>query len=206
MRSPAHVYFFDLRSAEHAVTGVREQHIRQQCRLGQLYAAAAAAAASSPTWPPPAWDWPHDDNRGLVLGQAVWAHFAAASTVPDDGASRGSLVVLNSLPAMSVFELREIFQAYGTYTTTARFLPRIPLCFASCVSNQFILLVGSPRRVFAGDVKDVRESALRPSNKFVEFFDTRDADRALHELNGKELFGRRLVVEYTRPSLPGPRR
>uniref|UniRef100_A0A0E0N6H8 RRM domain-containing protein n=1 Tax=Oryza rufipogon TaxID=4529 RepID=A0A0E0N6H8_ORYRU len=70
---------------------------------------------------------------------------------------------------MSVFELREIFQAYG-------------------------------------DVKDVRESALRPSNKFVEFFDTRDADRALHELNGKELFGRRLVVEYTRPSLPGPRR
>ncbi|EAY76892.1 hypothetical protein OsI_04851 [Oryza sativa Indica Group] len=165
----ATVYFFDLRSAEHAVTGVREQHIRQQCRLGQLYAAAAAAAASSPTWPPPAWDWPHDDNRGLVLGQAVWAHFAAASTVPDDGASRGSLVVLNSLPAMSVFELREIFQAYG-------------------------------------DVKDVRESALRPSNKFVEFFDTRDADRALHELNGKELFGRRLVVEYTRPSLPGPRR
>ncbi|KAF0916409.1 hypothetical protein E2562_007510 [Oryza meyeriana var. granulata] len=162
----ATVHFFDLRAAELAVTGVREQHIRQQCRLGQLY----AAAASSPAWPPPAsWDWPHDDNRGLVLGQAVWAHFAAASTVPDDGASRGSLVVLNSLPGVSVFELREVFQAFG-------------------------------------DVKDVRESAQRASHKFVEFFDTRDAARALRELNGQELFGRRLIIEFTRPSLPGPRR
>ncbi|XP_040376168.1 protein terminal ear1 homolog [Oryza brachyantha] len=162
----ATVYFFDLRAAELAVTGVQEQHIRQQCRLGQLY----AAAASSPTWPPPSsWDWPHDDNRGLVLGQAVWAHFAAASTVPDDGASRGSLVVLNSLPGVSLFELREVFQAFG-------------------------------------DVKDVRESAQRPSHKFVEFFDTRHAANALAELNGRELFGRRLIIEYTRPSLPGTRR
>ncbi|KAL5220016.1 hypothetical protein ABZP36_024729 [Zizania latifolia] len=162
----ATVYFFDLRAAELAVAGVREQHVRQQCRLGQLY---AAAAASSPTWHPPSWDWPHDDNRGLVLGQAVWAHFAAASTIPDDGANRGSLVVLNSLPGVSLSELREVFQAFG-------------------------------------DVKDVRESAQRPSNKFVEFFDTSDAARALAELNGQELFGRRLVIEYTRPSLPGPRR
>ncbi|KAL5228996.1 hypothetical protein ABZP36_017261 [Zizania latifolia] len=161
----ATVYFFDLRAAELAVAGVREQHIRQQCRLGQLY----AAAVSPPTWPPPAWDWPHDDNRGLVLGQAVWAHFAAASTLPDDGANRGSLVVLNSLPGVSLLELREVFQAFG-------------------------------------DVKDVRESAQRPSNKFVEFFDTRDAGRALAELNGQELFGRRLVIEFTRPSIPGPRR
>uniref|UniRef100_A0A0D9V9A2 Protein terminal ear1 homolog n=1 Tax=Leersia perrieri TaxID=77586 RepID=A0A0D9V9A2_9ORYZ len=135
----------------------------RECRLGQLY---AAAAASPPTTWPPQHVWPHDDNRGLVLGQAVWAHFAAASTVPDDGASRGSLVVLNSLPGVSVFELREVFQAFG-------------------------------------DVKEVRESAQRPSHKFVEFFDTRDAARALAELNGQEIFGRRLIIEYTRPSLPG---
>ncbi|KAL5673036.1 hypothetical protein ACJX0J_017342, partial [Zea mays] len=56
------------------------------------------------------------------------------------------------------------------------------------------------------DLKDVRESAQRPSHKFVDFFDTRDAARALAELNGQELFGRRLVVEFTRPSGPGPRR
>ncbi|XP_044978025.1 protein terminal ear1 homolog isoform X1 [Hordeum vulgare subsp. vulgare] len=160
----ATVHFFDLRSAENAVTAVREQHMRQQCRLSQLYAAPAA-------WPPqpPAWDWHQDDCRGLVLGQAVWAHFTAASTLPDDGANRGSLVVLNSLPDVSVSELRQAFEAYG------------PL-------------------------KDVRESAQRPNHKFVEFFDTRDAARALAELNGRDFFGHRLILEFTRPSIPGIRR
>ncbi|VAH83204.1 unnamed protein product [Triticum turgidum subsp. durum] len=160
----ATVHFFDLRAAENAVTAVREQHMRQQCRLSQLYAATTA-------WPPqpPAWDWHQDDCRGLVLGQAVWAHFAAASTLPDDGANRGSLVVLNSLPDVSLSELRQAFQAYG------------PL-------------------------KDVRESAQRPNHKFVEFFDTRHAARALAELNGRDFFGHRFILEFTRPSIPGARR
>ena len=60
--------------------------------------------------------------------------------------------------------------------------------------------------MFVGDLKDVRESAQRPCHKFVEFFDTRDAARALAELNGKDLFGHRLVIEFTRPSGPGFRR
>ncbi|CAO2181992.1 unnamed protein product [Urochloa humidicola] len=161
----ATVHFFDIRAAELAVACVREQHMRQQSRLGQLYAAAAA------TWPPPPpapWDWAHDDCRGLVLGHAVWAHFAAGAD-EGGGDNRGSLVVLSPHPGVSVAELRQVFQAFG-------------------------------------DLKDVRESAHRPSHKFVDFFDTRDAARALAELNGHELFGRRLVIEFTRPSAPGPRR
>ncbi|CAM0884231.1 unnamed protein product [Alopecurus aequalis] len=158
----ATVHFFDLRAAERAVTAVREQHMRQQCRLSQLFAAW-------PHQPPPAWDWHQEDGPGLVLNQAVWANFAAASTLPDDGASRGSLVVLNSVPDVSLSELRQAFQAYG-------------------------------------ELKDVREAAQWPSNKFVEFFDTRDAARALAGLNGRDFFGHRLLVEYTRPSIPGGRR
>ncbi|XP_062187235.1 protein terminal ear1-like [Phragmites australis] len=162
----ATVHFFDIRAAELAVACVREQHMRQQSRLGQLYAAAAV----TPAWPPPpttqAWDWPHDDSRGLVLGHAVWAHFAAGV---DDGDNRGSLVVLSPMPGVSLADLRQVFQTFG-------------------------------------DLKDVRESAQRPSHKFVDFFDTRDAARALAELNGRELFGRRLVIEFTRPSGSGPRR
>jgi len=107
------VHFFDIRAAELAVSCVREQHMRQQSRLGQLYAAAAAAAP--PGWPPAPtpqpWDWPHDDSRGLVLGHAVWAHFAAGA---DDGDNRGSLVVLSPLPGVSVADLRQVFQAFGT--------------------------------------------------------------------------------------------
>ncbi|TVU36123.1 hypothetical protein EJB05_18039, partial [Eragrostis curvula] len=165
----ATVHFFDIRAAELAVACVREQHMRQQSRLGQLFAAAAVP----PAWPPPppvpqpgSWDWPHDDTRGLVLGQAVWAHFAV-----DDGDNRGSLVVLSPLPArVTLADLRQAFQAFG-------------------------------------DLKDVRESAQRPSHKFVDFFDTRDAARALAELSGRELFGcPGLVIEFTRPSGPGARR
>lgn len=37
---------------------------------------------------------------------------------------------------------------------------------------------------------------------FVEFEDTRDADDAVYELNGKELCGERVMVEHAR----GPRR
>ncbi|EES01930.1 hypothetical protein BDA96_03G426200 [Sorghum bicolor] len=166
----ATVHFFDIRAAELAVACVREQHMRQQSRLGQLYAAAAVPPAWAPAPPtaPQAWDWPHpnDDGRGLVLGQVVWAHFAPGA---DDGENRGSLVVLSPLPGVSVADLRQVFQAFG-------------------------------------DLKDVRESAHRPSHKFIDFFDTRDAARALAELNGQELFGRRLVIEFTRPSGPGPRR
>ncbi|PNT73416.1 hypothetical protein BRADI_2g58100v3 [Brachypodium distachyon] len=168
----ATVHFFDLRAAELAVAAVRAQHMRQQCRLSQLYAATVSwpPSAAGPGPAPAAWDWPHDDILGLVLGQAVWAQFAAASTLPDDGFSRGSLVVLNSLPDdVSLLELRQAFQAFG-------------------------------------DLKDLRQSPHRPSHKFVEFFDTRDAARALAELNGQDFFGHRLVLEFTRPSTPGFRR
>ncbi|KAM3334624.1 hypothetical protein ACQJBY_029201 [Aegilops geniculata] len=183
----ATVHFFDLRAAENAVTAVREQHMRQQCRLSQLYAATTA-------WPPqpPAWDWQQDDCRGLVLGQAVWAHFAAASTLPDDGANRGSLVVLNSLPDVSLSELRQAFQAYGTHPPPNPSRHNSPLMPDWCL--------------FAGPLKDVRESAQRPNHKFVEFFDTRHAARALAELNGRDFFGHRLILEFTRPSIPGARR
>jgi RNA recognition motif-containing protein len=55
-------------------------------------------------------------------------------------------------------------------------------------------------------VKDVRESAIKPYNKFIEFFDTRDAAQALSELNGKEMFGRHMVIEFARSAGPQSRR
>jgi hypothetical protein len=54
-------------------------------------------------------------------------------------------------------------------------------------------------------LKDVREPAHRSSHKFLDFFDSRDAARALAELNGRDFFGHRLLLEYTRPSIPGVR-
>jgi hypothetical protein len=197
----ATVHFFDIRAAELAVARVREQHIRQQSRLGQLYAAATA-------WPPPPppqpWGWPgHDDACGLVLGQAVWARFASGADL--DGDNRGSLVVLSPLPGgVTLADLRQVFQAFGTHERHRPTEPtnqpfRFPT-LVSCVSCSKLYCPNPNLVLFAGDLMDVRESAQRPSHKFVDFFDTRDAARALAELNGRERFGRRLVIEFTRPS------
>lgn len=130
----ATVHFFDLRAAELAVACVRDQHMRQQSRLGQFYAQAGAAAA----WSPQPWDWQHDDTRGLVLGQAVWAHFAAGADL-DGGENRGSLVVLSPLPAgVTLAELRQVFQAFGMSRPSRRFVfPRLFLVFpaANCIGS-----------------------------------------------------------------------
>lgn len=50
-----------------------------------------------------------------------------------------------------------------------------------------------------GALKEVRETPSKPQHKLVEFFDTRDAARALAELNGKEINGRLLLLEFGTP-------
>ncbi|THU71082.1 hypothetical protein C4D60_Mb08t31800 [Musa balbisiana] len=49
-----------------------------------------------------------------------------------------------------------------------------------------------------GAVKEAREMPSKPQHRVVEFFDTRDAARAIAELNGKEINGRRLLLEFSR--------
>ncbi|KAL0907325.1 hypothetical protein M5K25_021726 [Dendrobium thyrsiflorum] len=48
-----------------------------------------------------------------------------------------------------------------------------------------------------GDVKEVKETIWKPQQRFIEYYDIRDASRAVSELNGKEVYGRRLVVEFS---------
>jgi hypothetical protein len=51
-----------------------------------------------------------------------------------------------------------------------------------------------------GRVRQVRETPQKPTQKFVEYWDTRDAQRALGSTNGSHLFGARIAAEF---SLPG---
>lgn len=50
-----------------------------------------------------------------------------------------------------------------------------------------------------GPVREVRETAQNRFQKFVEFYDVRDAARAMAALNGKQIFGRNAVIEFSRP-------
>lgn len=51
-----------------------------------------------------------------------------------------------------------------------------------------------------GEVKQIRGTPSRDTQKFVEYWDTRSATAAQKSLNYKYLFGRRICVEYSLPS------
>lgn len=48
-------------------------------------------------------------------------------------------------------------------------------------------------------MKEVRETPLKQNQRFIEFYDTRDAAKACVGMNGKEINGRHLIIEFSRP-------
>ncbi|KAK8965791.1 Protein terminal ear1 [Platanthera guangdongensis] len=65
-------------------------------------------------------------------------------------------------------------------------------CDPAVPSAYFIGLFGS-----LGDVKEIKETTpWKPHTRVVEFYDIRDAARAVSELHGREVYGRRLVVKF----------
>ena len=48
-------------------------------------------------------------------------------------------------------------------------------------------------------MKEFRETPLKKHQRFVEYFDVRDAAKAVKEMNGKEIHGKPVVVEFSRP-------
>lgn len=50
-----------------------------------------------------------------------------------------------------------------------------------------------------GEVKEVRETPNKKFHKFVEFFDTRNAERAMEALNKTEIRGKTIKIELSRP-------
>ncbi|KAJ0491087.1 putative RNA recognition motif domain, mei2-like RNA recognition, RNA-binding domain superfamily [Helianthus annuus] len=61
---------------------------------------------------------------------------------------------------------------------------------------------GAVREVFEafGDVKEIREASMKKKQKLVEFYDTRAATKAVAAVNGQEINGTPVVVEFVRPT------
>ncbi|KAK1318685.1 hypothetical protein QJS10_CPB04g01630 [Acorus calamus] len=154
------VHFFDQRDAQAALAEIREQHVRQQSRIGQQYCLMMSNWAVPPPPPPPQppMGMIVSPFRGMIMGRAVWAQFAP----PMSGPNLGSLAVFNLDPSVSSPAFRAMFEVFG-------------------------------------DVKELRETK-KQQQRFIEFYDIRDAARALGDLNGKEINGRRVVVEFSRPA------
>lgn len=59
--------------------------------------------------------------------------------------------------------------------------------------------MGFDQNLCTGTIKELRETPGKKNQRFVEFYDVRDAAKALKELNGKEINGRQIVIEFSRP-------
>ncbi|CAM8884085.1 unnamed protein product [Rhodiola kirilowii] len=57
------------------------------------------------------------------------------------------------------------------------------------------------KRIFEafGPVKELRDTPLKRHQKFLEFFDVRDAARASKEMNGKMIKGKQIAIDFSRP-------
>ncbi|KAH7315752.1 hypothetical protein KP509_21G063900 [Ceratopteris richardii] len=110
-------------------------------------------------------------TKGLVGGKAVWAHY----TIPigldsEDCIALGTLSPLNQ-GTLVVFNVDACLEADVFRTIFERY----------------------------GNVKEVREAPHKRQHKFVEFYDVRHAALALQSLDGTELEGRKLKIEFSRP-------
>nr|GME19888.1 protein terminal ear1 homolog [Ipomoea batatas] len=60
-----------------------------------------------------------------------------------------------------------------------------------------------------GTVKELRETPMKRNQRFVEFYDVRDAAKALSEMNHKEINSKKILIQYSRPggcaSKPNPK-
>jgi RNA recognition motif-containing protein len=62
-----------------------------------------------------------------------------------------------------------------------------------------------------GSIRQIRSAPGKQAQKFVEFWDTRDAERALKIMKGKKLFNSKISIEFSLPGgyrkaqVPGPR-
>ncbi|EKE41361.1 hypothetical protein ENUP19_0003G0044 [Entamoeba nuttalli] len=50
-----------------------------------------------------------------------------------------------------------------------------------------------------GEIKDIRQTPNKKHHRFIEFFDSRSAEKALKTMNKSELNGKKLKIEFSRP-------
>ncbi|CAM8957207.1 unnamed protein product [Rhodiola kirilowii] len=56
-----------------------------------------------------------------------------------------------------------------------------------------------------GTVKEVRDTPSKRHQKFLEYFDVRDAARAAREMNGKMIYRKQITIDFSRPGGHGRR-
>ncbi|GAB4829281.1 hypothetical protein Ancab_018949 [Ancistrocladus abbreviatus] len=169
------VHFYDLRAAHAAMDEIREQHMQHQNRLRIHYTTAAVLARN---------------HNGYT-----WSDSFVGPPPPPP-----------PLPACGLISGRPVW---------AQFMIPAINAFPDGLNQGTLVLFNldcqisssSLREIFEafGPVKELRETPLKKHQRFVEFYDVRDAAKALAAMNGKEIHGKNVMIEYSRPGGHGKR-
>ncbi|KAD5317192.1 hypothetical protein R6Q59_032524 [Mikania micrantha] len=163
------VHFYDLRQAIEALHEIQEQHMQQQYRLRKHF--DALTLLSPENYAP------------------SYAYHANSFSLPPFPPPAPGLVAGRAVWAQFTFPVAAGFPDGNNQGTLVVF------------NLNSDVTAGTLEEIFEayGSVKEFRETPLKKNQKFVEFYDTRDATKALININGSEINGTTVVVEFSRP-------
>ncbi|KAI3918002.1 hypothetical protein MKW98_000236 [Papaver atlanticum] len=169
------VHFYDLRHAQLAMKEIQEQHMQHQIRSRQHYNFLMGATNSN-------WDnSQHPNQHSHNYQQQILSQPAPSSY-------RG-LVAGRVVWAQFTVPVKLLGHGGRNQGTIVVF---------NLDSGVSMLTLKQIFEAF-GTVKELRETPSKKHQKFIEFYDIRDAARALSEMDGKEIEGKRVMIEFSRP-------
>ncbi|XP_024530198.1 protein terminal ear1 [Selaginella moellendorffii] len=216
------VYYYDLRHAQDALLSIRSQYFFQQCNPARFAQHSYQnpqnhQALAGPSQPPQQSCGPkpyepvkHElANIGFVTEDHLHRQQQQQPETIPPSASKFSPFAIPFVSDLSYSEGRGLIGGCPAWAEFVTISPSYPLIDSP---NQGTLVVFYLRMnithaelasIFKqyGDVREIREAPSRRS-RFVEFYDIRDAARAKEALDGLEVLGRRIKIEFSRPCQP----
>ncbi|KAG0610883.1 hypothetical protein M758_7G099100 [Ceratodon purpureus] len=183
------VNFYDLRCAKDALRDIQQQHLNKQQRMQQQYQLS-------------------QKQRGGASSSSSREHSDMAYE-RQDSAKHSDLISDHNIGSSSISSSPGKGLINGVVMWAQYTLP-IGAAAGPDGMNQGTLVVFNLdvdttmeqlKSVFEvyGDVKELRETPAKKQHKFVEFYDVRDASKALKALDGTEINGKRVKIEFSRP-------
>ncbi|GAB2280551.1 hypothetical protein Dimus_015177 [Dionaea muscipula] len=189
----AAVHFYDLRASHAAMVAIREQHMQQQHRLRIHYSGLMMMAAAGNTYGPPFLNVP--PAAGLDASFAVAPPPPPPPPPPPCPPPAPGLVAGRAVWAQFMIPAINAFPDGHNQGTLVVFN------LDSQISPSTLRQLFEP----FGPVKELRQTPMKKYQRFVEFYDVRDAAKALVGMDGKDINGRMVMIEFSRPGGHGKR-
>ncbi|KAM6562390.1 hypothetical protein CsatB_022388 [Cannabis sativa] len=173
------VHFYDLRHAENALREIRDQHMQQQTRLRDYHFMISSSNNTTT----------NTNIRNSGFEELNWATSSLLLSPPPIPPPAPGLIAGRPVWAQFVIPTTNSVQDGYNQGTIVIFNLDSEIT-ASILQDIF--------QAF-GPIKELRETPSKKHQKFVEFFDIRDAAKALMEMNGREINGKQIVIEFSRP-------